>query len=119
MITAAHGATTPAGGATAASPAIDPVRAPVALGFPSFHQSTPIHVRRANAPPSMVFTNAYAATPFAARALPALNPNQPNQRRPAPRATNGTLWGAAPSPAGIVRGFRTKTVARRLDPTPL
>src|SRR3989441_11459248 len=114
MITAAHGATNPAAGVTAASPAIDPVRAPVALGFPSFNQFTPIHARRANAPPSIVFTNAYAATPFAARALPALKPNQPNQSRPAPRRTNGRMRGAAPSPAGIARPCRTETLARAL-----
>ena len=54
----------------------------------------------ANAQPTMpaaaamnVLTNACAAAPSAASAEPALNPNQPNHRMPAPSMTNGTLWG--------------------------
>src|SRR6266571_2597891 len=116
MITAAHGATKPEAGVTAASPAIDPVMAPVAVGLPSIAQLTPIHARRANDPPSIVFTNANAATPFAASALPALKPNQPNHRRPAPRATYGTLCGATLSPADTLRGRKTNTVARAENP---
>src|SRR3989442_1580494 len=118
MIRAATGGTYPAAGVTAARPAIAPVRAPVALGFPSFHQFTPIHVRRPKAPPSIVFTNAYAATPFAARALPALNPNQPNQRSPAPRATNGMLWGGVASPEGRARGRGAPEEAPLVVPKP-
>src|SRR5260370_40987729 len=41
----------------------------------------------------LVFVNASAATPFAASAEPALNPNQPNHNNPAPSSTSGTLWG--------------------------
>ena len=33
--------------------------------------------------------------PFAASALPALKPNQPNQSRPAPSSVNGTLCGSS------------------------
>src|SRR5213594_3921819 len=111
MITAAHGATNPEAGVTAARPATEPVKAPVAEGFPSFHQFTPIQARRAKEPPSIVFTNAYAATASALRALPALNPNQPNHRRPAPSPTYGTLCGAVLSPGGIARGRKTNTEA--------
>ena len=35
--------------------------------------------------------NACAARPSAFNALPALNPNHPNQRREAPRTTDGIL----------------------------
>ena len=63
-----------------------------------------------------MFTNANAATPFAASALPALKPNQPNHRRPAPRATYGTLCGATLSPADTLRGRKTNTVARAENP---
>ena len=37
------------------------------------------------------FMNAMPARPFAASAEPALNPNHPNHRSPAPSSTNGTL----------------------------
>src|SRR5262245_45428024 len=40
-----------------------------------------------------VAVNARAAIPFAATALPALKPNQPNQSTPAPSSVNGTLCG--------------------------
>ena len=42
---------------------------------------------------SIVVTNARPAIGLAASALPALKPNQPNQSRPAPSSTNGTLCG--------------------------
>src|SRR5689334_21244007 len=41
----------------------------------------------------MVVTNASPAIGVAASALPELNPNHPNHRRPAPSSTNGTLCG--------------------------
>ena len=40
---------------------------------------------------SAVVINACAASPFAANALPALNPNHPNHKINAPSATNGML----------------------------
>ncbi len=43
--------------------------------------------------PSWVFTRAYPATFPADSALPALKPNQPNHKIPAPSSTSGTLWG--------------------------
>src|SRR2546425_7162300 len=116
MITAAHGATNPDAGVIAARPAIEPVSAPVAEGFPSFHQFTTIHVRSATAPPSIVFTKANAANAPAARALPALKPNHPNHRRPAPSATYGTFAGATRSPEEIVLGRKMKTEASAENP---
>ena len=44
---------------------------------------------------SSVLVNARAAIPFAATALPALKPNHPNQRTPAPSSVNGTLCGSS------------------------
>jgi hypothetical protein len=41
----------------------------------------------------LVVTNAFVANPSAASADPALNPNQPTQRRDAPMTENGRLWG--------------------------
>ena len=43
----------------------------------------------------MVLAKARAAMPLAARALPALKPNHPNQRRAAPSSTKGTLCGSS------------------------
>ncbi len=40
-----------------------------------------------------VVTKAFAASSFAPRALPALKPNQPNQRGAPPSTVNGRLWG--------------------------
>ena len=40
-----------------------------------------------------VVMNARAAVPLAARAEPALKPNQPNHSKPAPSRTKGTLCG--------------------------
>src|SRR5438105_14090466 len=48
---------------------------------------------RAAAVATWVLTNATAVTESAVSSDPALNPNQPNHSRPAPRATIGTLCG--------------------------
>ena len=45
--------------------------------------------------PSWVLTSAAVATDPALKALPALKPNHPNHKMPAPRRTSGTLWGAS------------------------
>src|SRR5438874_5513999 len=116
MTAAAQGATKPLAGVMVARPATAPVTAPEALGFPSTHQLIVIHDSIPNEPPSIVVTNALAAMPFAASALPALKPNQPNHRRPAPSATKGTLCGATFSLEGILRGRKTKTHASAANP---
>jgi len=41
-----------------------------------------------------VFAKAMTASELAPKADPALNPNYPNQRRPVPKITNGTLTGS-------------------------
>ena len=46
----------------------------------------------------LVTVNALAARPPAVTAEPALKPNQPNHRRPAPRTVIGTSWGSDFSP---------------------
>jgi hypothetical protein len=70
-----------------------PVAAPTAVALPLRARSSSVQTRRAAEGARRVFTNARAAAPFAASALPALKPNQPNQSRPAPRTVNATLWG--------------------------
>ena len=60
--------------------------------------------------------NAWMATPFAANADPALNPNQPNQRIPVPSMTRGIECGGWPSPGQPLRLPSTSTPARAAMP---
>ena len=76
-----------------ARPATAPVAAPIVVTLPLRSRSRRIHPSTAAAAPSCVFTNALDAKAFEASALPALNPNHPNHRIPAPKITNGTLCG--------------------------
>src|SRR5919106_4128947 len=83
----------PAAGVTATSPTTIAVAAPTAVGLPERIMSRKVHITSVAAGASIVVTNARPAIGLAATALPALKPNQPNQSRPAPSSTNGTLWG--------------------------
>src|ERR671927_434267 len=76
--------TKPDAGVIATSPATAPAAAPRALGCFLCHQLTVIQVRAAMAAAVFVTTKAEVASPPEVSALPALNPNQPNQRRQAP-----------------------------------
>src|SRR5215472_9615103 len=81
---AGNGFTNPDAGVIATRPATHPEIPPSTLGLP-----LPIHSARsqpsaAAAAPKCVATKALVANPEAASALPALNPNQPTQRRHAP-----------------------------------
>src|SRR5919106_2908418 len=59
----------------------------------------------------LVTMNAFAASPFAATAEPALNPNQPNHRRPAPRIVIGTSCGSIGSPLATRRPISSATTS--------
>src|SRR5712692_3388571 len=85
--------TKPAAGVIPTSPTTTPVAAPTAVILPVRTRSQQAHVTSAVAAAVLVFVKASAATPFAASAEPALNPNQPNHNNPAPSSTSGTLWG--------------------------
>src|SRR5437879_11101340 len=74
-------------------PTTRPVAAPTAVAFPVRNRSRHTHATKAVAAAVLVFVNASAASPFAASAEPALNPNQPNHKSLAPSSTSGTLWG--------------------------
>jgi hypothetical protein len=67
---------------------------PIVLTLPVLAISITIHATIPAAPAIKVLTKACVAAPSAASADPALNPNQPNHRIPAPNITNGTLCGA-------------------------
>src|SRR5512145_1905444 len=87
------GLTKPQAGVMATRPATAPVAVPRMEGDPLCHHSTSAQVRPAAAVAVLVVTKALAARPSAASALPALNPNQPNQRSDAPRTVKGRLCG--------------------------
>jgi hypothetical protein len=82
-------------------PAIAPLTIPIELGIPLAHEMKS-HARAPDAAEIFVTTIAFTASPFAASALPPLNPNHPNQSRAAPRSVIGMLWGSieySPKPA--------------------
>src|SRR5579884_791949 len=87
------GPTKPEAGVIATRPATAPLTAPSTVGFPRCDHSTIIQVSAAAAAAVLVTTKAEVAKAPDATALPALNPNQPNQRIPAPSAVIGRLCG--------------------------
>src|SRR5208337_466850 len=93
MSSAAIGDTNPEAGVIATSPATAPEIAPSTLGFPLRSHSAKIHPSVAVAVAKWVATNALVARPLAARALPALKPNQPTHSRHAPTQLSTTLCG--------------------------
>src|SRR6266581_1038101 len=91
---AAKSPTKPAAGVTVARPAMAPLATPNVVGLPRCSHSAAIQLSAPMAAAVLVARNADAANAFAPSALPALNPNQPNQRSPAPSIVIGRLWGA-------------------------
>ena len=76
----------------------------------------PIQVRAAAAAAVLVTTKALAARPPAARALPALKPNQPNQSRAAPSTTYVTSWGSMGSRPKPMRRPKRRAATRAATP---
>src|ERR1041385_7281865 len=89
------GLTKPAAGVMATRPTTMAVAQPTAVGLPGRIRSRNVQTTNVAAGASIVVTKARPAMVLAATALPALNPNQPNQSRPAPSSTNGTLCGSS------------------------
>ena len=81
------GVTKPAAGVMPTSPARNPLAIPTAVGLPRNTHSTNSHVKPPDEVATVVATNATAAIGPALRALPALNPNQPNHNNPIPKST--------------------------------
>src|SRR5207247_6856459 len=108
--------TKPAAGVIPTSPTTTPVAAPTAVILPVRARSQQAQVTSAVAAAVLVFANARAATPFAARAEPALKPNQPNHSSPAPSSTSGRLWGRIGSLPQPRRLPRTIASARPAEP---
>mmetsp|Transcript_7638 Transcript_7638/g.30652 ORF Transcript_7638/g.30652 Transcript_7638/m.30652 type:complete len:211 (+) Transcript_7638:603-1235(+) len=118
MVSAAHGLTYAAHGVMVAKPAIAPTQAPTRVGLPSIFHSSMSQKKRAAEAEISEFIAASAACSFAARAEPPLKPNQPNQRRPVPRATKGMLCGlvSTSSPSSFRRLGSATTVAKAEKP---
>src|SRR5258707_6446082 len=93
MTRAAIGATKPAAGVIATSPATAPEIAPKALGLPLRTHSAAHHPITAVAAAKWVATKALVARLPAPRALPALNPNHPTHSMQAPMKLSTTLCG--------------------------
>src|SRR5664279_3796679 len=93
MIMAFIGLTKPQAGVIATRPATAPVTVPRIVGVPFCHHSISAQVNPAAAVAVLVAMKALAAMPLAARALPALNPNQPNHNSAPPRTVKGKLCG--------------------------
>ena len=70
------------------------VAAPIAVAFPPRTTSSTIQTRSVAAGARSVFVNESTAPLPALRALPPLNPNQPNHSRPAPTSTYTLLCGS-------------------------
>src|ERR1017187_6748709 len=87
------GFTNPDAGVIATSPATAPEIAPRTLGFPLRIHSANIQPSVAVAVAKWVATKALVASPLAASALPALNPNQPTHSKQAPTQLSTTLCG--------------------------
>src|SRR5262249_33198075 len=94
---AANGVTNPAAGVTATRPATAPVQVPRTVAFPLCSHSIADQASAADAAAVLVLRNAATATPLAARALPALKPNQPNQSIPVPSEVIVRLCGCISS----------------------
>src|SRR3990170_8100640 len=93
MAIASMGWTKPEAGVMATRPATAPAAAPITLGLPPSSQLAIIQESAAAAAAVLVTTNALAATGLAAPALPAVKPNQPNQRIGGPKTMEVTVGG--------------------------
>src|SRR2546425_904423 len=87
------GPTKPEAGVIATSPATAPDAAPSTAGLPRVIPWVNTQPGAAAAAAVFVARNALAASPLASSALPALNPNQPNQSSAAPMTVMGRLCG--------------------------
>src|ERR1035441_8462103 len=90
---AGNGFTNPEAGVMATKPATHPEMPPSTLGLPDLRHSANTHPRAPAAAPKCVATNALVARLEAARALPALKPNQPTHSRQAPMKLMTRLCG--------------------------
>src|SRR3990172_3241537 len=116
MIRPPIGCTNPAAGVIATSPATHPEAAPSTVGLRRWIHSVKAHERVADAAARWVATKALVESSPAARALPALKPNHPNQRMAAPVTVIGRLCGAMLSDPNPFRFPTTRAAASAETP---
>src|SRR5687768_15625794 len=85
--------TNPQAGVITTKPATIPEQKPRMLALPLNIYSSAAQTKPAVAAAKVVVVNAFAATPSAAAALPALNPYQPTQSMPVPTMQRTILCG--------------------------
>src|SRR5689334_5695580 len=96
----------PQAGVTTTRPATAPEQKPRMLGLPRKMYSAIAQTNEATAVAMVVVMNAFAATPSAAAALPALKPYQPTQSMPVPTIQSTMLCGgigSLPKPSRLPR----------------
>src|SRR5262245_37978244 len=106
ITTALPADTKPAHGVITTRPATAPEQNPSTVGLPRVAHSIAGHTAEATAAASVVATNALAAMPSAATALPALNPYQPTHSMPVPTIVSTRLCGMnarRPNPVRLPR----------------
>ncbi len=117
--------TNPAPGVMATSPAKAPEAAPKVVGLPMCHHSNNNQPTIPAAAAISVVPKACTARPLAARALPALKPNQPNQMRAQPSKVKGRLCGVkdclpipirAPSSCAVARPAAADAICTTAPP---
>src|SRR3954454_22575436 len=116
MINEPIGVTNPAHGVMATSPATAPEQAPRTVAFPLCSASIRHQLTVAAAAAVLVFTNAATAEVPVDSALPALNPNHPNQSSPVPSAVMVKLCGCMSSLPRPLRFPMTRTQQRAATP---
>src|SRR5512139_2815600 len=93
MMTADDGVTKPQAGVMTTRPATAPEQKPSTLGLPFSRYSAIAQTNDAIAAARVVVTNAFAAIPSEATALPALKPYQPTHSIPVPTMHSTMLCG--------------------------
>ena len=116
MRTALPGVTKPAAGVIVTRPATTPEQKPRTLAFPLSKYSATAQVNAATPVAKVVVQKAFAATPSAARAEPALKPYQPTQRMPVPIMQSTMLCGGIGSFPNPIRGPRIMQSTRADQP---
>lgn len=116
VTTAPRVSISPQAGVMATMPATADETTPIVLTLPVRHFSARGQVTMAPAAPSWVLMKAAAALPWSVSAEPELNPNQPDQRRPAPTTTSGMLLGRSSRRAKSRGALSTRATARPATP---
>src|SRR5450759_1948518 len=112
MSSAPPAVTKPQAGVMTTRPATAPEQKPRTLGLPRVIHSANGQTKDATAVAIVVVMKAFAATPSAATAEPALKPYQPTQSMPVPMAQSTMLCGARDS---LPKPLRLPRIKQRMS----